>query len=401
MIWGGYLNIVYQKEADTMFKEVLNDKKAASRLIALITCCIVIYLAIGNLDIIAKAVVWLADLVKPIIIGIILALVLNVPMAIIERKILKKSFTGRRSLAIVLALLLVIGIFAGVAILIIPELFNACKIIIDILTNGISQVATIEASMDFAGKPWLEYLAQIDINWTELQLQLENWLKAQSDAIANQAVEIAGSVTSGVVSAVLGLIFAIYILARKEILKAQVARLIRVWLPQKYSEGILHICDVCNTVFQRFVGGQALEAIILGSLCMIGMIILRIPYAPMVGALVGVTALIPIVGAIIGTIVGFIMISTVAPFKAIIFLIYLLILQQIEGHVIYPKVIGGRINLPAIWVLAAITIGGELGGPLGMFLGVPAMSVAYLLIKEYTNKREKTKQNKAVDKCEP
>ena len=383
-----------------MFKDVLNDKKSALRLIAIITCCIVIYLAIGNLDMIAKTVIWLADLVKPIIIGIILALVLNVPMAIIERKLLKKSFVGRRSVAIVLALLLVIGVFAGIAILIIPELFGALKIMINIASDGLRQIAAFEASMEFAGKPWLEYLAKIDINWTELQLQLENWLKAQSDAIANQAVEIAGSVTSGVVSAVLGLIFAIYILARKEILKAQVARLIRVWLPQKCSRTIIHVCDVCNNVFQRFVGGQAMEAIILGTLCMIGMLILRIPYAPMVGALIGVTALIPIVGAIIGTIVGFIMIFTVAPFKAFVFLIYLLILQQIEGHVIYPKVIGSRINLPAIWVLAAITVGGELGGPLGMFLGVPAVSAVYFLLKEYTEKREKTKQKKAVDKVE-
>ncbi len=383
-----------------MFKDVLNDKKSALRLIVIITCCIVIYLAIGNLDMIAKAVIWLADLVKPIIIGIILALVLNVPMAIIERKLLKKIFVGRRSLAIVLALLLVIGVFAGIAILIIPELFGALKIMINIASDGLRQIAAFEASMEFAGKPWLEYLAKIDINWTELQLQLENWLKAQSDAIANQAVELAGSVTSGVVSTVLGLIFAIYILARKEILKAQVARLIRVWLPQKCSGTIIHVCDVCNNVFQRFVGGQAMEAIILGTLCMIGMLILRIPYAPMVGALIGVTALIPIVGAIIGTIVGFIMIFTVAPFKAFVFLIYLLILQQIEGHVIYPKVIGSRINLPAIWVLAAITVGGELGGPLGMFLGVPAVSSVYLLLREYTEKREKTKQKKAVDKVE-
>lgn len=131
-----------------------------------------------------------------------------------------------------------------------------------------------------------------------------------------------------------------------------------------------------------------MEAIILGTLCMIGMVILRIPYAPMVGALVGVTALIPVVGAFAGTIVGAIMIITVNPFKAFVFVIFLLILQQVEGNLIYPKVVGSKINLPAIWVLAAVTVGGNLGGPIGMLLGVPATSAAYVLVKEATKRRE-------------
>ena len=137
-----------------------------------------------------------------------------------------------------------------------------------------------------------------------------------------------------------------------------------------------------------FIAGQATEAIILGTLCMIGMMILRIPYAPMIGALVGVTALIPIVGAFVGTIVGAVMILTVDPFKAVVFVVFLLILQQVEGNAIYPRVVGSKNKLPAIWVLAAVTIGGNLAGPLGMLLGVPAASAAYALMKEATDLRE-------------
>lgn len=129
-----------------------------------------------------------------------------------------------------------------------------------------------------------------------------------------------------------------------------------------------------------FIAGQAIEAIILGTLCMIGMMILRIPYAPMIGALVGVTARIPIVGAFAGTIVGAVMILTVDPFKAVVFVVFLLILQQVEGNAIYPRVVGSKIKLPAIWVLAAVTIGGNLDGP-----GVPAASAAYALMKEATD----------------
>lgn len=178
----------------------------------------------------------------------------------------------------------------------------------------------------------------------------------------------------------MGLVFSIYVLANKEKLKRQTLRLIRVWFPQKFGSALVHAASVCNRSFRNFIAGQAIEAVILGMLSTIGMLILRLPYAPMIGALVGVTALIPIVGAFL--------ILTVSPFKAFIFVVFLIILQQLEGNLIYPKMMGARINLPAIWVFAAMTIGGNLAGPVGMLLGVPAASAAYELLKEATIKRE-------------
>ena len=193
---------------------------------------------------------------------------------------------------------------------------------------------------------------------------------------------------SSTVTSLVGLVFAVYLLSGKEKLKRQACRLIRVWLPQNMGGIMIHISSVCGDVFHRFVADQFLEALILGTLCMLGMVILRIPYAPMVGALIGVTALIPVVGAFVGTIIGAVMIMTVSPLKAVVFVIFLLILQQVEGNLIYPRVVGAKINLPAIWVLAAVTVGGNLAGPLGMFLGVPAASAAYTLIREATDQRE-------------
>lgn len=165
-------------------------------------------------------------------------------------------------------------------------------------------------------------------------------------------------------------------------------RLIHAWLPKKTGISLIHIVSVCNVSFRNFIAGQATEAIILGTLCTIGMLILRLPYAPMVGALIGVTALIPIVGAYIGAITGAFLILTVSPLKAFVFIIFLIILQQIEGNLIYPRVVGSRVNLPAMWVLAAVTVGGNLSGPVGMLLGVPAASAVYELLKEATSKRE-------------
>ena len=238
------------------------------------------------------------------------------------------------------------------------------------------------------GTPVGQYFAKLDIDWLGLKTQMEEWFKSQSGTFVNQAVGAASSFAGSLVTFFIGLVFAIYILSGKEKLKQQVCRLIHVWLPEKFGETLIHVSSVCSKTFRLFIAGQATEAIILGTLCMIGMAILRIPYAPMVGALVGVTALIPVVGAFVGTIVGAIMILTVDPFKAVVFVIFLLILQQIEGNMIYPKVVGSKIKLPAIWVLAAVTIGGNLGGPIGMLLGVPAASAAYALIKEATAKRE-------------
>ncbi len=373
-----------------MFDSTEKRKEVGKWLIGIITCCILIYLGMRHISNIADAIMFLAGLAKPMLIGTVLALILNVPMSAIEgwlrRKVKLKRAT--RPLAIVLALILVLGIFVGVAVLVIPELINAVTLIVQIIGQGLDQLASMENDAAIMSSPLGKYLAGIDIDWLALKTELEEFIRTHSDSFVNQAVDATSSVAGGIVSLFIGFIFSIYILSGKEKLKRQVCRLTRVWLPQKLGGVLIHVCGVCSKTFRLFIAGQATEAIILGTLCMIGMAILRIPYAPMIGALIGVTALIPIVGAFFGTIVGAIMILTVNPFKAFVFIVFLLVLQQVEGNMIYPKVVGSKINLPAMWVLAAVTVGGNLGGPLGMLLGVPAASAAYALLREATQKRE-------------
>jgi len=371
-----------------MFDDSKRSRQAAKWVIGIVSICALIVLGLRHIGSIAEVAFQFIDLIKPVLIGIIVALILNVPMSIVEKRLLPKLKIkkGKRSLSIILALILIIGVFVSVALLVIPELVNAISLIVQIIADGLEQLADLEKDGELAHIPFSEYLSQID--WLGLKNQLENWFKSQSSELMNHAVGAAGSLVNTVVTSVISLTFAIYILAQKEILKRQVSRLIQVWLPQRFGDFVVHVASVCNDTFHRFIAGQTTEAIILGTLCMIGMAILRIPYAPMIGALVGVTALIPVVGAFIGTIVGAIMILTVSPFKAFVFVIFLLILQQIEGNVIYPKVVGSKINLPAIWVLAAVTIGGNLAGPIGMLLGVPAVSAGYALLKEATDFHE-------------
>lgn len=370
-----------------------NRKTLTKWAVGTVAACILIFLGIRYVSAIAIAVQWLYDLVKPLLTGTILAMILNVPLAFIERHLFRKNPTpkkekARRPLAILLSLILVIGIFVGVAVLVIPELTGAVSIVISSVTGALDQMAVLESSEDFAQLPFAPWLEKLDIDWLTMKTQVESWMQQLSSTVLGSTASALGSAASSLIDGVVAFVFCIYVLANKETLARQIGRLAKAWLPARLTNTMSHVFHVCADVFQQFIVGQTTEAVILGTLCGIGMAILRIPYAPMVGALVGVTALIPYVGAFLATIVGAFMILTVNPFKALVFVIYLLALQQVEGNLIYPKVVGAKINLPAMWVLAAITVGGNLAGPISMLLGVPAASAAYALLKEATQKRE-------------
>lgn len=361
-------------------------------LIGVVAACSLIYLAIRHLDRIGAGIAWLADVMLPLLLGVIMAFILNVPMRPIERHLHIKHEKAKRPLAIFLSLVFVLGIFTGVALLVIPEIMNAVRLVAQIILSGIDQATFLEENIDSSAFPLGEYLEQIDIDWVQMKKNLEEWTMSQREVLLKQAAGTVSSIAAGFVNFFIGLVFSIYILANKERLKIQVRRLTCAWLPEKTGVSLMHVVSVCNVSFRNFIAGQATEAVILGTLCTIGMLILRMPYAPMVGALVGVTALIPIVGAYIGAIAGAFLILTDSPLKAFAFIIFLIILQQLEGNLIYPRVVGSRVNLPAMWVLAAVTVGGNLAGPAGMLLGVPAASAAYELLKEATAKHElKTK----------
>jgi len=391
-----------------MLIENKEKRKLISKwLVGIFTVCILIYLSAGHMSTIGKALSWLFHLVFPLFLGSIFALILNVPMRPIEKKLFGKRSNPpkcRRPLAILLSLLLVLGIFIGIAFLVVPELINAVGIVISNINNGMEQLAVMDESLDWSQIPFGAELSKIEIDWVQLKQQLQQWLVTISNTFMNSAVSALSSIAGSIIDFFVALVFSIYLLSNKEKLKKQIIRLINVWLPKHFGDIVIHISSVCGENFHHFITGQATEAIILGTLCTIGMLILRLPYAPMIGSLVGVTAIVPYVGAYIGAIVGAFMIFTVNPFKALLFLIFLVVLQQIEGNVIYPRVVGAKINLPAMWVLAAITVGGNLAGPAGMLLGVPAASSAYALLREATDRKElknkiKVENNQNINKA--
>lgn len=360
-------------------------------LIGIAAACILIFLGVQNIGIVAGAVSWVLGLIMPLILGLVFALILNVPMHFFESHLFsktKKPFLKkiRRPLSYIISLVMIIGVLVGVVWLVIPELAGAVKLIVQSVIDMITRLNAMDKA-ELAELPFGSIL--LDTDWDKLLDTLQTWLKNKSGSIVNTAVGTVSSLVGGIFDFFISFIFSIYILFSKEKLKSQVSRLVRVWLPRSFGEWLIHASHVASGNFRNFISGQSLEAVILGVLCMIGMLILDIPYAPMVGALIGVTALIPVVGAFIGTIVGAFMILTVEPIKAVIFVVFLLILQQLEGNLIYPKVMGSRVNLPAMWILAAVTVGGGIAGPIGMLLAVPVASTAYILIREATEQREK------------
>jgi len=360
-------------------------------IIGIVAACILIFLGVQNIGIVADAVSWVTDIIMPLIIGFALALILNVPMRYIEIHLFRKTKKAtlaklRRPLALIISFVFIIGVLAGIVWLVIPELVNALKVIAQGVIDFVNTFSAMDKT-ELAARPFGNLLLNID--WDKTLGTMQTWLKNQSGTIMNTAFDTIGSFVGGIFDFFISIVFCIYILFGKERLKRQSIRLIRAWLPTGFGEWIMHASSVAGENFRNFISGQSLEAVILGLLCMTGMFILRIPYPPMVGALVGVTALIPVVGSFIGSIVGAFMILTVNPIKALVFLIFLIILQQLEGNIVYPRVMGNRVNLPGMWILAAVTVGGGIAGPIGMLLSVPVASTAYVLIKEATAKREK------------
>lgn len=367
-----------------------NRKRLTRWIIGTIAACILIFLSVQNIDVIAKAISWSVGLVMPLLLGLAFATVVNVPMRFFENHLWPKTQKHaacklRRPAAYTISLIMILGIFAGVVWLVIPELVEAIKLIAQSVIDFASRFSAMDAEA-LAQQPFGKLLLNAD--WDAILTTMETWLRAQGGNLVNTVVGTIGSVVGGVVDLFVAIVFSIYILFSKDVLKAQAKRLVRVWLPEHFGEWLIHAASVANTNFRSFVSGQTLDGVILGSLCIIGMLILGIPYAPMVGTLVGVAALVPVVGSLVGAVVGAFMILTVSPIKAVIFLIFLIVLQQLEGNIIYPKLMGSRVNLPGMWILAAVTVGGSIAGPVGMLLAVPTVSTVYILLREATQKRE-------------
>ena len=348
------------------------------------------YAALQHLNVVARALGWLAGILAPFLLGAAIAFILNVPMRAMERHLFPNARRGagaRRPLALVLTLVAVIGVLVLASCVIGPGVRDAAKSIASQAPAAFDRLYNWLLGLE-------QYLPQIEtwvqdlsIDWKTLSQKAIQLVQSWGGSLLSTGGGLIGGVVSGVSTFVIGLIFSFYILLQKEKLSRQGRQVLYGLLPVKRADRALEVLRLANRTFSSFLSGQCTEAVILGTLFVIAMSIFRLPYAVLVGVLIALTALIPIVGAFIGCGVGALLIAVTDPWKAVVFVILFLVLQQIEGNLVYPHVVGSSVGLPSIWVLAAVTLGGKLMGVAGMLLFIPLCSVLYALFRDFVKGR--------------
>ena len=334
----------------------------------------------------------------PLLIGCVIAYIINILMSFYEKHYFPRSkkkgvVKSRRPVCMLVAFITLVVIIVLLITLVVPELVASIELLVAQVPGAIRSLL---AWLKSTGIVTEELLATMgDIDWQSKLEQIIGVLTTGVGNVMGAAINVVSSVFSGVVTALFSLIFSVYLLTGKEKLGNQVNKVMHRYIKEGVYTKIKYVLSALNECFHKYIVGQCTEALILGALCTIGMWIFGFPYAAMTGAVIAFTALIPVAGGYIGAAVGAFMIMTVSPMKALLFLVYIVVLQQLEGNLIYPRVVGSSMGLPAIWVLAAVTIGGGVMGIAGMLIGVPLAATLYRLLREDVNKFPK-KNSEAI-----
>lgn len=371
------------------------NRKQIRVLFALVAFGVLLFVGLQNLGTVWGFVQILIGLLMPFIIGLCIAFILSVPMRAVETHLFRPLDKKcgriwrkiRRPLAATVTLLLALGVLAAAVFLIIPELGRSLRTLADSIPGFIARAQAWLTELAQKYPQWQDWINDLQLDWNAIAQKLLAFAQSGAVDLFNSTVSLATSIFSGVFNLFLGVIFAMYVLMQKETLARQITNMLRAHLPDAKTDRLLEIGRLSNRTFSRFLTGQCLEAVILGLMFFVTMCIFRFPYALMIAVLIAVLALIPIFGAIIGCVVGAFLIFVGDPMQAFWFVVMFLILQQIEGNFIYPKVVGTSVGLPSIWVLAAVTVGGGVMGIFGMLVAVPLSSVLYSLLRDSTNRR--------------
>lgn len=375
------------------------DKKQMKSIMLLILFTVMLYVGLQNIDVVLGVLGTMIGLVFPFILGGGIAFVLNVPMSFLERNIFgrgrlknsRRAAKAARPVSLVLALLLVILIIMIAGFVILPELGSTVMGLGKGIETGIRNLQIWIDSTFQNNSAIVEWANSLEIEPQKMVDSIMGVLQNGVNNILSSAVTVTVGIANTAMNASIAFVFACYILIQKEKLMVQAKKALFALLPEKTVNYLLHVCSLANNTFSRFVTGQCIEAVILGTMFFVAMTIFRFPYAMLVGVLIAFTALIPIFGAFIGCAISFLLILLVSPVKALLFLILFLVLQQIEGNLIYPHVVGGSVGLPSVWVLVAVTVGGSLMGVAGMLIFIPLVSVSYALFREWMYKSLKKK----------
>lgn len=373
------------------------DKKTVRNIFMIALGAIAFYWVLHETEQFRNLWTGLVGVLSPFVLGAAIAFIMNVPMRALERQLMFIRKDGlRRTASIILTFVLIILVIAGVIWLLIPQITETIQSLIPKLTDFFQRMERLVLAFLEENPELLQWVSSTtglqSLDWSGLIQKAVTMLKNSVSLIATGAFSAVGGVTSAIVDIVIGLVFSLYCLARKEILARQGRRILYAFLPERFCDESIRVMRLTNSTFSNFISGQCLEALILGCLFAVAMAILKLPFIPLISVLIAITALVPIVGAFVGCILGTFFILVNDPFQALIFVAMFLVLQQIEGNLIYPKVVGTSIGLPGMWVLVAVTIGGDLMGIAGMLVMIPISSVLYTLLREFTTKRVEARQ---------
>ena len=365
------------------------------------TACLVV--ALWKFDVVLDVLKTIWQIVFPFILGGAIVFVINVPMSFLEKKIfenVKKENKAMRKLArpvsLLLTIVLVVGVIALVMVGVIPQLTKTMGTLMINITDFISQIKIWIRDFFHDNREIMKLVDQVQFKPDQAIRWGISLLGNGAGNMMNTTMSAVGSVVSGLATFFIAFSFACYVLFQKEKLHVQIRKVLFAFLPKQKANAFLKVCSLTYRTFANFLTGQCLEAVILGCMFVVTLSILRMPYALLIGVLIAFTALIPIFGAFIGCAVGSFLIFMVSPKQAIIFIIVFLVLQQIEGNLIYPHVVGESVGLPSIWVLAAVTIGGNLMGIVGMLVFIPLLSVVYTIFRKVVYLRLKKQHIKQV-----
>lgn len=375
------------------------NKRSVKRILLIITFTVLLIWGVYNHKQLGEILLGIYSLISPFVIGLCIAYLVNVLLRPVENlwmKLLNKRKGKwpeklKRPLCLLLTILLVIGIILAIVLIIMPELRDSVASLIDMIPSYAEEVQRWWVSLS-------TFLDKYNVDLPESDFKpdkLIDILKDGGTVLFNTTASVAGSIVTAVMNFVIAFAFSIYVLAQKETLKRQSMKVLNAVMNPEKLDKLLNLLRLANKTFTNFITGQLTEAVIIGALCFIGMTIFRMPYAPAISVLVGFTALIPVFGAFIGTAVGAFLILLVKPIQAVWFVIFIIVLQQFEGNLIYPKVVGKSVGLPGIWVLVAVTVGGNAMGVMGMLISVPLCSVLYAVSREAVNNKLKMKRIKS------
>lgn len=371
----------------------MKNKEELQKWIILILVAIVAFWVSNNIGLIFGIVSKIINVLLPFIIGIALAYVLNIPMTKIENflneKLKGKTNISIRIISIVLSLILLVLVVAIVLLMLIPELIENIELLITNIPTLINNIEDWLVGL-LDSYPDMQY--EIERLFSE-NANLNNALVNILDYVLNGSINFISNLISGIITVFTSIIFAVYMLSQKEYLRDSLKRIIYAYLNKKNADKIIEIGNLSNNIFSKFISGQCLEAVILGLIFFVVLTIFRFPYALLISILTTITALIPIFGAMIAMVIGAILIGITSPFQTLIFIMVFLVIQQIEGNFIYPKVVGKSVGLSPLWTLLAITVGGGLFGIIGMLIGLPIASIIYSLLTNHTNIRINKKVN--------